>query len=153
MGVRSFFYSSKKIERSCKPGYVATPGGVTVGHLSTTCVATSLHSKPLPISTLAAYPPTMGEQPLNAGILDLATHKTCGIPYCCGTRWALTPPFHPYRQRLTAVVFCHATLPSLISLRYRLWCSALPGLSSYRIFIGKRPTAPLYVSAKLLHFS
>jgi len=41
----------------------------------------------------------MDEQPLNAGILGLATHKTCGIPHCCGIRWALTSPFHPYPKR------------------------------------------------------
>ena len=43
----------------------------------------------------AVYPPTMDEQPLNAGILDLATHKTCGTTYRYVVRWALTPPFHP----------------------------------------------------------
>ena len=46
---------------------------------------------------VAVYPPATGEQPLNAGLLDLATPKTCGIPGRTGTRWALTPPFHPYR--------------------------------------------------------
>ena len=30
---------------------------------------------------IAVYPPAMDEQPLNAGILDLATHKTCGALY------------------------------------------------------------------------
>lgn len=30
---------------------------------------------------LAVYPPAMDEQPLNAGILDLATHKACGTEY------------------------------------------------------------------------
>ena len=43
----------------------------------------------------------MDEQPLNAGILDLATYKMCGGPYHCGPRWALTPPFHPYRPMLS----------------------------------------------------
>jgi hypothetical protein len=47
--------------------------------------------------SLAVYPPTMDEQSLNAGVLDLATHKTCGTPCYRGARWALTPPFHPYR--------------------------------------------------------
>ena len=47
---------------------------------------------------VAAYPSTMDEQPLNADILGLATHKVCGMPCCHGTRWALTPPFHPYRM-------------------------------------------------------
>ena len=57
-----------------------------VRHLSERRVATV---------ALAVYPPAMDEQPLNAGILDLATHRLCGTPYRCGVRWALTPPFHP----------------------------------------------------------
>ena len=44
----------------------------------------------------------MDEQPLNAGILGLATHKACGMPYCYDIRWALTPPFHPYSIRYTS---------------------------------------------------
>ena len=48
----------------------------------------------------------MGEQPLNADILDLATHRACGMVYHYTTRWALTPPFHPYRL-VAAVFFCH----------------------------------------------
>ena len=39
----------------------------------------------------------MDEQPLNADILDLATHKMCGMLCRQNTRWALTSPFHPYR--------------------------------------------------------
>jgi len=61
--------------------------------------------------SLAVYPPTMDEQSLNAGVLDLATHKTCGAPCYRGARWALTPPFHPYRCIAVAVIFCHATQP------------------------------------------
>lgn len=48
----------------------------------------------------AVYPPAAGEQPLNAGLLDLATHKACGTRYHYRARWALTPPFHPYLPRL-----------------------------------------------------
>jgi len=40
----------------------------------------------------------MDEQPLDAGILDLATHKMCGTWYHYLARWALTSPFHPYRH-------------------------------------------------------
>ena len=47
----------------------------------------------------------MGEQPLNAGILGLATHKMCGMLYCYNIRWALTPPFHPYPQLLAGGYF------------------------------------------------
>ena len=47
----------------------------------------------------AAYPPTLGGQPLIVGIHGLATRQT----YCRGvslpSRWAFTPPFHPYLPR------------------------------------------------------
>ena len=46
---------------------------------------------------IAFYPPTMDEQPLNAGIHELATHRWCGALCHHSARWALTPPFHPYR--------------------------------------------------------
>ena len=59
-----------------------------------------------PEREVAAYPPAMDEQPLDAGILDLATHRWCGTPCRHGARWALTPPFHPYHREV-AVVFCH----------------------------------------------
>ncbi len=39
-----------------------------------------------PRRPLAVYPPTMDEQPLDAGILDLATHKACGTTHCCAAR-------------------------------------------------------------------
>lgn len=48
----------------------------------------------------AAYPPAMDEQPFAAGIFGIATHRMCGMPCCHGTRWALTPPFHPYLRAL-----------------------------------------------------
>jgi len=47
----------------------------------------------------------MGEQPLNAGILDLATHKACGDRHHCRSRWALASPFHPYRRMLR--IYCN----------------------------------------------
>ena len=47
----------------------------------------------------AAYPPTMDEQSLTAGIFGLATHEMYGIDCHQPTRWALTPPFHPYPVR------------------------------------------------------
>ena len=59
---------------------------------------------------IAFYPPAMDEQPLNAGIHELATHRWCGALCHHSTRWALTPPFHPYqafRKRGLAVIFCH----------------------------------------------
>ena len=53
----------------------------------------------------ATYPPTLDEQPLIVGIHGLATRKA----YCQTTllplRWALTPPFHPYPDRVVKVAF------------------------------------------------
>ena len=108
-------YSRKKIkkQRPCKPGYVVT---ARQAHARTGMTARHLSWPRTGARSVAVYPPAMGEQPLNAGILDLATHKTCGTPHRCGARWALTPPFHPYRgNEATAVVFCHAALPSPIA--------------------------------------
>lgn len=78
----------------------------------------------------AAYPPAMGEQPLNAGILGLATHKACGIPCRHRTRWSLTPPFHPYRILLMRV--CGG--------RFLSRCSAVTGsfpLRSMVLFVAR----------------
>ena len=51
---------------------------------------------------LATYPPTLDEQPLIVGLHGLATRKA----YCRATllpsRWALTPPFHPYPSGLSS---------------------------------------------------
>ena len=59
---------------------------------------------------IAFYPPAMDEQPLDAGIHELATHRWCGTLCHHSARWALTPPFHPYRtltREDAAVIFCH----------------------------------------------
>ena len=56
----------------------------------------------------AAYPPAMDGQSLTAGIFGLATHGMCGLPCRQGSRWALTPPFHPYLhsgRRLFSVTY------------------------------------------------
>ena len=67
---------------------------------------------------LAVYPSALGEQPLIADIHNLATREA----YCRATllpsRWALTPPFHPYPEsKLAAVILCYATIPSRTSSR------------------------------------
>jgi|GEM_PF-1596974 len=50
-----------------KPGYVGSNGyRLTANH------------SPGSSFIFAVYPPAAGEQPLIAGILDLATHKACG---------------------------------------------------------------------------
>ena len=63
------------------------------------------------LQALAAYPPTMDEQSLAAGIFGLATRGMCGLRRCRRSRWALTPPFHPYPLvGEGAVIFCHTRL-------------------------------------------
>ena len=74
-------------QRGCKPGYVTGPCG---DGCQSFIYAVRCRTAE------AVYPPAMGEQPLNAGILDLAAHETCGALHCCLARWALTSPFHPY---------------------------------------------------------
>lgn len=68
-----------------------------------------LSLRPLARRAIAVYPPTMDEQPLDAGIFDLATRRKCGSICRHIDRWALTPPFHPYPGPvgLEAVIFCH----------------------------------------------
>ena len=69
--VRTFY---KKIQQACKPGYVLSKE--CLSFISTLC-----HHK-----ALAVYPPASGEQPYNAGIHNLTTHKTYGILHYCKTR-------------------------------------------------------------------
>ena len=72
------------------------------------------------------------EPKLPAGILDLATRKTCGTPYRCGVRWALTPPFHPCRRPEGRLGGCFLSRYSTVadSSPRGVRCSLLPGLSS-----------------------
>ena len=47
-------------------------------------------------ASFSSLPPD-GSEPLPCvGIFGLATHRMCGLPGRPGSRWALTPPFHPY---------------------------------------------------------
>ena len=49
--------------------------------------------------SLATYPPTLDEQPLIVGIHGLATHEAHCRGVLLPSRWALTPPSHPYPLR------------------------------------------------------
>ena len=92
--------------------------------------------------SIAVYPSTMDEQPLDADILDLATRRWCGTPCRRGARWALTPPFHPYRQ-VSAVIFCHLNpevTPSF-PLRNAMLCVARTFLKQSMLPATSRPTA------------
>ena len=75
----------------------------------------------------ATYPPTSNEQPLIVGVHGLATHET----YCRGvllpSRWALTPPSHPYpcgRSFSSTLLRPHGR--QVVSLRGALCCSDFP---------------------------
>ena len=76
--------------RPCKPGSVpgADPGSLSF-------IYDGSHLPPP-----ATYPPASDEQPLIAGIHGLATHGTYGRMTSLPPRWALTPPFHPYRSEI-----------------------------------------------------
>ena len=50
----------------------------------------------------ATYPSASGEQPLIADIHGLATRKAYSRTTLLPPRWALTPPFHPYRPTAQA---------------------------------------------------
>ncbi len=139
------FRICQKKQSDDKPGYVSRSttqkGPLTAfRHLSELDVTTT---------TLAAYPPTMDEQSLNVGILGLATHKTCGMPHCCDTRWALTPPFHPYQnRRLFSVTLLHSH-PRLPVKKYgALCCPDFPHTDKF----GERRNARLHY-ANLVNFS
>ena len=75
----------------------------------------------------ATYPPTSNEQPLIVGVHGLATHET----YCRGvllpSRWALTPPSHPYpcgRSFSSTLLYPHGY--QAVNLRGALRCSDFP---------------------------
>ncbi len=98
----------------------------------------------------AAYPPAMDEPSLTAGIFGLATHRTCGLRRHRRSRWALTPPFHPYpdlsklTEKSGAVVFCHV-VPDVTAG----WPLASMPLWVARTFLPTRPArgdrAPLCI--------
>jgi len=73
--------------------------------------------------------------PCSAGILDLATHRMYAKECLQTSRWALTPPFHPYplpHRAFGRSFSVTLSLPSPTAFRYKICCSVLPGLSSCR---------------------
>ncbi len=79
----------KKGQKRCKPGYVARGRRSVPGCLS--FIQAVCHH-----TARAAYPPAMDGPSLTAGIFGLATRRMCGLRRRRRSRWALTPPFHPY---------------------------------------------------------
>ena len=74
------------------------------------------------------------------GTRNAASNGSFPIWSCCGrglpsgaaltnTRWALTPPFHPYRKN-RRFVFCCAFLPAAYSPQYPSFSKGLPALCS-----------------------
>ena len=68
-------------------------------------------------TVVAVYPSAMDEQPLNADILDLATHKMCHEYVAIPVRELLPHIFTLTVSEETAVIVCHITLPSPIASR------------------------------------
>ena len=75
----------------------------------------------------ATYPPTLDEQPLIVGIHGLATHETHSRGVLLPSRWALTPPSHPYpcgRSFSSTLLYPHGY--QAVNLRGALRCSDFP---------------------------
>src|ERR1700694_1781265 len=85
-----------------KPGSVPPYGGG--GHLSRTPVARRLQ-RPQPEGWASSLVTRRARRPAgalagNALLFGLAPRGVCLAGRSPGRRWALTPPFHPYRLRL-----------------------------------------------------
>ena len=75
----------------------------------------------------ATYPPTSDEQPLIVGIHGLATHETYSRGVLLPSRWALTPPSHPYPcGRLFSSTLLYPHGYQAVNLRGALRCSDFP---------------------------
>lgn len=75
-------------------------------------------------------------------------HVPCLLP---AKRWALTPPFHPYRQK-PAVYFCCTGLRVSPTGRYPASCPAKPGLSSSAAFRRMQPRLSVLLNT-VLHYT
>ncbi len=75
----------------------------------------------------AVYPPATDEQSLTAGVHDLATRQTYCRDVLLHSRWALTPPFHPYPcGRLFSVTLLYPCEYQAVNLRAALCRSDFP---------------------------
>lgn len=75
-------------------------------------------------------------------------HVPCLLP---AKRWALTPPFHPYRL-IPAVYFCCTSLRVTPTGRYPASCPAKPGLSSSAAFRRMQPRLSVLLNT-VLHYT
>ena len=75
-------------------------------------------------------------------------HVPCLLP---AKRWALTPPFHPYRL-IPAVYFCCTGLRVTPTGRYPASCPAKPGLSSSAAFRRMHPRLSVLLNT-VLHYT
>ncbi len=65
----------------------------------------------------ATYPPTSGEQPSSIGLHGLATRQTYCPEISLFGRWALTPPFHPYRKSGGCFLLCYYPLAKIFHIK------------------------------------
>jgi len=79
---------SKGMQKRCKPGYVGT--------VSMPCRSVIYLSRGVAAGLQQSTPRQRTSNPCSAGILDLATHRMYAKECLQTSRWALTPPFHPY---------------------------------------------------------
>ena len=92
---------------------------------------------------LRCLPPGIGRATLHtAGILGIATFKSCGTLCRHSARWALTPPSHPY-PHIAGGYFLprYYTVTGVFPKEVKR--SMLPGLSSDRSHVGPRRNARL----------
>ena len=73
-------------------------------------------------------------------------HVPCLLP---AKRWALTPPFHPYRL-IPAVYFCCTGLRVTPTGRYPASCPAKPGLSSPGPFRSCQPRSFILLDTNVI---
>ena len=130
-----------------KPGSVPHYGGG--GHLSRTPVARRLQ-RPQPEGWASSLVTRRARRPAgplagNALLFGLAPRGVCLAGRSPGRRWALTPPFHPYRLRLRnrRCHFCGTFLRVTPTGRYPARCSVEPGLSSPLLDGAERPPVRL----------
>jgi len=79
---------SMGMQKRCKPGYVGT--------VSMPCRSVIYLSRGVAAGLQQSTPRQRTSNPCSAGILDLATHRMYAKECLQTSRWALTPPFHPY---------------------------------------------------------
>ena len=116
------------MQKRCKPGYVGT--------VSMPCRSVIYLSRGVAAGLQQSTPRQRTSNPCSAGILDLATHRMYAKECLQTSRWALTPPFHPYLLRGGHSLLRYYTLTDIKSLACVALCVArtfLPRLAAAAI--------------------